>query len=109
MYDLILVAVLFGPLVALGAYQFFGVRRLTSKTTAKVFLWGLVFAAVPLPLLVLLELAPFAVQQGDFFAAAWRQIFIWLMIFGLVLFTRIGLMLFSWLWKKRPKASPAQA
>ena len=109
MFDLIVVAVLWGPLLALGGWQLFGVRRFFSFDTVKTFLWGVVFAAVPLPLLVYLQVVPFTVQEGDFMAAAWRMILIWAMVWGLAATTRMGLAIFRALWKRRPKVRPAEA
>lgn len=105
MQSWMLVAAIYVPLLILGLIQLFGVRRLASADTLKVFLWGLVFAAIAVPLAAWIGEAPRAGEMETWTTLGLRMLRIWLIIFGLAVGGRLGGLIFNFLWSRRPRPS----
>jgi hypothetical protein len=103
MSEQLVTAALAGPLLALALYELLGVRRLFSGETVKVFLWGLAFALVAFPALAFLDAVPVKPDRDLLIELGGRMVRIWLIVFGLALFGRMGIAAARWLWKKRPR------
>ncbi|MBX7247840.1 MAG: hypothetical protein K1X35_02190 [Caulobacteraceae bacterium] len=99
----VITAVLAGPLLLLGLYELFGVRRLFSADSAKVFVWGLLFALVAFPLLVFFGAVDVEPGRDILIELAGRMVRIWLSIFGLAVAGRWGIAICRWLWARRPR------
>ncbi len=103
MGDLLPVGLLYGPLLALGAVQLFGVRRLFGVETLKTLLWGLAFAMVGVPLMSVIGGLDAPATPETFVMAGLRMIRIWLIVWTMAMATRIGWMLFRYAWRRRPR------
>ena len=71
----LITAALAGPLLMLGLFELFGVKRLISIDSLKVFFGGLVFAIVSLPLLVFVGAAVVEPGREVLFELGKLQIF----------------------------------
>lgn len=101
----LITAALAGPMLMLGLFELFGVKRLFSIESAKVFFGGLVFAVVSLPLLVFVGAAVVEPGREVLFELGGRMVRIWLIIFGLAVLGRWSIAICRWLWSKRPRAT----
>ena len=101
----LITAALAGPLLMLGLFELFGVKRLISIDSLKVFFGGLVFAIVSLPLLVFVGAAVVEPGREVLFELGGRMVRIWLIIFGLAVLGRWSIAVCRWLWNKRPRAT----
>lgn len=105
MAEQLILAVLYGPLLALGAAQLVAVRRLFSNITVNVFISGLIWSVLILPLLALMGGVSFGAGDEAFILPAARLMRIWLMIFGLAVFCRLSVMALLYAWRRRPRAN----
>ena len=97
-----------GPLYALAAVQVFGPHKLWSRDSFKIFLWGMLFAVVAPPLLMLL--GAMAIQKpgpDPILERIWQMAFIWLMLFTLAAVGRLGVLMVRYVWRRRPRPQPA--
>jgi len=99
----ILLAAVIAPLVALGAFQLFGVRRLFGLDSLKIFALGVGIAFIAMPFLSMAGLADVAPGPAAFFEHGGRLTRIWSIVFALALTARIAAAIARWAWEKRPR------
>ena len=101
----LITAALTGPMLVLALYQLFGVSKLFSVSSLKIFLWGLGLALLSYPALALIGVV--GVEQGrdTLFLMVGQSVRIWLFLFGMAVVGRWGLAICRWLWSKRPVAT----
>lgn len=103
MGDQWMLAVLIGPLAVLAAIQLIGVRRIVGLDSVKVFVAGMAFAYVAMPLLGLVGVTPVEPGLDALLIHGNRLARIWAIVFGLVLLARIAIGVARWGWDKRPR------
>jgi len=108
MDEQLVTAVLTGPLLLLGLYELFAVKKLFSFRSVQIFLWGLAWAILSYPALAFVGVV--GVDQGreTLFLMSGQSIRIWLFLFGLAVAGRWGLAIARWVWTKRPRPTRYQ-
>ena len=99
----LITAALTGPMFLLALYELFGVKKLFSAGSLKIFLWGLALAVVSYPALAFIGVV--GVEQGrdTLFLMIGQAVRIWLFLFGMAVVGRWGLAIARWVWSRRPR------
>jgi hypothetical protein len=109
MDDQVVKVLLMTPLYVLGAIELFAVRKLVSRDSFKVFIWGMAFAIASLPLWALIGVADVAPGPEPYVEMGGRLIRIWLILFTLAVVGRVGLLIVKYVWRRRPRGHTAPA